>query len=152
MWDSFVEWSERHPEAIGLAALASVGTFVGSLLFLPILLARLPANYFSRERRPPTPWRARHPYLRLVVLALKNVVGALLLVSGILMLVLPGQGILTILAALVLLDFPGKRRLERALVRRPRVLRGIDWIRARAGVMPMEPPPPAHGPTDAAPE
>ena len=46
---------------------------------------------------------------------------------------LPGQGILTLLVALMLLDFPGKRRLELWLVRRRGLVRGIDWIRERGG-------------------
>jgi hypothetical protein len=31
----------------------------------------------------------------------------------------PGQGILTVLIGVMLLEFPGKRRLERAIVGRP---------------------------------
>ena len=56
------------------------------------------------------------------------------------MLVLPGQGLLTIFVALVLLDFPGKLRLERWLIRKPAVRRPIDWIRAKAGREPIRPP------------
>jgi hypothetical protein len=54
------------------------------------------------------------------------------------MLVLPGQGVLTILAGITLLNYPGKRRLELWLVRRPAIHRAIDWIRRRAGRAPLE--------------
>jgi hypothetical protein len=49
----------------------------------------------------------------------------------------PGQGILTILIGVMLLDFPGKRRLERWLVRRPAVFKGINRIRARFDKPPL---------------
>ena len=49
------------------------------------------------------------------------------------MLVLPGQGILTIIVGLVLMDFPGKYGAERWAVSRGPVLPAINWIRAKAG-------------------
>ena len=72
--------------------------------------------------------------------AAKNVLGVVLLLAGILMMVLPGQGIITILVALSLLDFPGRRQLETRLVRQPKVRQAINWIRARAGRPPIQPP------------
>ena len=59
--------------------------------------------------------------------------GALLSLPGI-----PGQGLLTILIGLILLDFPGKRGLERRLVSRPSVLAAINRLRARFGRPAME--------------
>jgi hypothetical protein len=64
---------------------------------------------------------------------LKNLLGATLLVAGLVMLVMPGQGILAILIGLSLLDFPGKRELERRLVARPRVIRFLNLVRRQAG-------------------
>ena len=56
----------------------------------------------------------------------------LMVLVGVAMLLLPGQGILTILIGLMLLDFPGKRGLERRLVQQPAVWRAINWMRAKA--------------------
>jgi hypothetical protein len=56
---------------------------------------------------------------------------------------LPGQGVLTILAGLSLLSFPGKRRLQLRLLRIPAIHRAIDALRRRAGRPPLhldEPP------------
>ncbi len=64
---------------------------------------------------------------------LKNTVGLVLVVAGLVMLVLPGQGILTMLAGIVLIDFPGKYQMERWAVERPAVLRAINWTRKKAG-------------------
>ena len=76
---------------------------------------------------------SRHPVLHILILAIKNLVGALLIFSGILMLVLPGQGLLTIIIGLILKEFPGKYSIERWLVNRHSVLLAINWIRVKAG-------------------
>jgi hypothetical protein len=119
--------------AVGSAALA-----VLSLLTLPFLLTRIPADYFYGPRQAAPPGGARW-----IGRLLKNVLGGVLLLAGVAMLVLPGQGILTILAAFVCLDFPGKRRLEQRLIARPRVLKAINHLRARTGHPPLELEPPA---------
>jgi UPF0716 family protein affecting phage T7 exclusion len=61
--------------------------------------------------------------------------GVVLVVLGILMSVpgVPGQGFLTILLGIMLLDFPGKRNLEYKLVSRPQVLNAINKLRHRFG-------------------
>lgn len=123
--------------------LASLATFVLGLVLAPVVFVRMPADYFvrasasrgteGREGR----WGSGRTLLRLLVLALKNVLGALLLVAGIAMLLLPGQGLLTILAALTLLRFPGKRRLQLRLLRAAPVRRVVDGLRRRANRPPL---------------
>ena len=61
-----------------------------------------------------------------------------LVMAGIAMLVLPGQGLLTILLGIMLLEFPGKRRVELMLLRRPEILAGLNWIRRHANRPPFE--------------
>ena len=70
----------------------------------------------------------------------KNLLGAALVVLGLLMLVTPGQGQVTLLAGLLLMNFPGKYRLERAVVSREGVMRALNWFRRRSGRPPFEPP------------
>lgn len=112
--------------------------FVGTLLLVPWLVLRVPADYFSAGRRPGLPWAEQHPLLRALLLLGKNLLGLLILLMGIAMLVLPGQGLLTMLIGLLLLDFPGKFRLERWLVQRRPVLRSINWLRQRRGHAPLQ--------------
>ena len=50
------------------------------------------------------------------------------------MLILPGQGLLTIVIGIFVADFPGKQTLERRLVANNKVFRAINWIRAKKGV------------------
>jgi len=128
---------EGWGEVLGWLAAASALMFVASLLVIPLVAARIPADYFCAHRRGRTGWRKRHPGLRLCVLLLKNVLGLALLLAGVLMLFLPGQGLLTIFLGIMLMDFPGKYRLERFLVSRGPVLRGINWLRQRSGVAPL---------------
>lgn len=121
---------------LALVAGASVAMFIGSLIAIPWMLVRLPADYF--DTRVARHWmRDRHPLLRAAGLLVKNVAGVVFVAAGLAMLVLPGQGILTILIGVSLVDFPGKRRLEAQLVGQPAVLRGINSVRARFGKPPL---------------
>ena len=128
------------PPWLGWAVVASLVTLAVSALVLGVLLCGLPEDYFRDARPARTEMGRRHPALRLAWVVARNGFGLVLLAAGVAMLVLPGQGILTIAAALLLLDFPGKRRVELALFGRPRVLAAANWIRRRAGRAPLAAP------------
>ncbi|MEK7293835.1 MAG: PGPGW domain-containing protein [Nitrospirota bacterium] len=120
---------------IGLT-IASVVFFVGTLIAIPFILVRLPPHYFD-ERHPRLWMPDHHPGLRLLGFIVKNAVGAVLLAVGIALLVLPGQGILTILLGVSLLDFPGKRYIERKIVGQPTVLKAINALREKYAKPPL---------------
>lgn len=118
-----------------------------SLLLTPLAVARLPADYLT-VRNTRLRDRLREGGPRAVArFALRNLLALALLVPGLLMLFTPGQGLLTIAVALVVADFPGRRRLVRALLRRPLLARAVQALRARAGVPPLLGVP--HPPTDS---
>jgi hypothetical protein len=132
------------------ATVLSVLLFVGSLAVIPIVLARLPSDYFVRRRRWGRTSSRGALAGRLALLAVKNLVALALLAAGIVMLVTPGQGLLSIAAGALLLDYPKKRQVEIWLVRRRTVRRTIDRIRRRRGRPPLElpddrEPVPPHG-------
>ncbi len=106
----------------------SVVSFVGTLVAVPLILVKIPADYFLKDTVKEDGLRSS-----LIVLIGKNLLGFVFLVIGFIMLFTPGQGILTILVGMSLLDFPGKRRLEINLIRRPRVHAPINWLRAKYG-------------------
>lgn len=54
------------------------------------------------------------------------------------MLVLPGQGILTILIGLGIMNFPGKFAVERWFVERKGVMFSINWIRQKTKHPPLQ--------------
>jgi|SRR4030042_731943 len=116
---------------------ASIIIFLVFLIVVPLLVVRIPSDYFAHGRFHRKLWADRHMVLRMVLLIGKNVLGGVFVASGILMLVLPGQGILTIMAGVMLLDFPGKHRLVRWIVARPQVLGSLNWLRRRAGRPPF---------------
>mgnify|MGYP003395440307 CR=1 FL=1 len=124
-------------EAIGWFAVVSLATFVVSAVALPWLLTRLPEDYFDESSPTAHPPWPRHRALYWAWRLLKNLLGAVLLLAGFVMLITPGQGILTIMAGLWLVDLPGKRRWERRLIGRPKVLASINWIRQKAGQPPL---------------
>jgi hypothetical protein len=53
------------------------------------------------------------------------------------MLILPGQGFLTIVTGLLLINYPGKYKLEQKLVEIPSVFRTLNWIRVKANKPPL---------------
>ncbi|MDO9516370.1 MAG: PGPGW domain-containing protein, partial [Syntrophales bacterium] len=70
-------------------------------------------------------------------LIVKNLAGVVFVVAGIVMLFMPGQGILTILIGVMLMNFPGKRLLELRTISQPSVLGAINWVRARSQRPPL---------------
>ena len=126
-------WIEAHSILLlsGLGVLG-LATFVGSLIALPILIARLPADHFIVDRARVRPWRSLHPVRSTVLLFLRNLLGMILIVGGMLMLVLPGQGILTIVIGLLMIDAPKKRAFQAWLLAWKPVNRGINWMRRKA--------------------
>jgi hypothetical protein len=120
---------------VTLTAL-SIVFFVGSLIAIPFILVRLPTEFF--DTRVPRRWMENHhPVLRLLGHLAKNVVGAIFLFAGFLMLFLPGQGILTMLIGITMLDFPGKRKLEAKMIGQPAVLNAINGMREKFGKPPL---------------
>ena len=130
-----------QPIVLALLLGTSVLLFVLSLVGVPMVLTRMPADFFSRpERRRLKLAQQRRPFWFGVLHGLKNALGAVLLVLGLLMLFTPGPGLTTIFVALFLVDFPGKRRLQRWVISRPTVHGPVNAIRRRAGRPPLELP------------
>lgn len=116
----------------GLALFAI--TFAISLGIVSFILVKIPATYF-REDHPRDLWVDRSAPLRIAGIVGKNILGVLLVALGVVLSLpgVPGQGLLTILLGVMLLDFPGKRRFERNLISRPNVLSTVNRLRHRFG-------------------
>jgi hypothetical protein len=121
------------------AAGLFLATFAASLAAVAFLLVKAPADFFVRSRTSggARGQRSLGGWSRKTA---KNVIGAGLVALGLVLSVplVPGQGLLTILIGVMLLDFPGKRRLERALLRRRRVLQSVNHLRRRYGKPPLQ--------------
>ena len=73
-----------------------------------------------------------------MILVIKNVLGAFLIIGGLMMLVLPGQGLLTIVTGFLFVDYPGKFKLERKMVSYPAILNSLNWIRSKSNKAPLK--------------
>ncbi|MGQ0665664.1 MAG: PGPGW domain-containing protein [Nitrospiraceae bacterium] len=123
-------------ETLVMLTALSIIFFVGSLIAIPFILIRLPTDFF--DIRIPRPWmKDHHPVLRVLGHLVKNIVGVIFLFAGFLMLFLPGQGILTMLIGISMLDFPGKRKLEAKLIGQPAVLNAINSMRNKFSKPPL---------------
>ena len=92
-----LEWVRSHDQLLWWLGLTSVITFALGVFLVPLLVVRMPADFFVRKGPPADSFRGRHPVVRIGSLVLRNLLGLALVLAGIAMLVLPGQGILTIL-------------------------------------------------------
>ena len=122
------------PGKILLGGLIFLITFSVSLGVVALILIKLPARYFT-EDHPRELWTDKNTFVRMAGIIGKNILGLLLVALGIVMSLpgVPGQGVLTILLGVMLLDFPGKRRLEYRLISRPSVLNAVNRLRHRFG-------------------
>ena len=102
------------------------------LVIVPFVLIKLPVDYFSCKENSGIINKLSFPY-NLILIVIKNGTGFILACFGVILLFMPGQGLLTIFAGLMLMNFPGKRNLELHIVRKKPVLNAINWIRAKAG-------------------
>ena len=134
MWS----WLKDNPAIVSALVASSVAMFVIGLIATPIIVSMIPADYFTYRDRPDIRFSKQHPAVRMVLIIGKNVLGTILLLAGLAMLVLPGQGIMTIVVGLVLLDFPGKYRLQSWLIHKRFVHRPINWLRAKRGREPLK--------------
>lgn len=125
---------------LALLGGASLVLFAGTLLAIPLLVVSIPQDYFLHPRAEAFGFGKRHPAIRMALLIVKNLAGALCLAAGFVMLFIPGQGLLTMFIGVLLLNFPGKRRMELRLVHYPQIRHGIDWFRRRAGKEPLRLP------------
>jgi hypothetical protein len=125
------DWIQQHPVMVTLITIGSVGLALLYASLVIVALTRMPADYFV-TRRDPAVGPQGHGVRSLMGTLARNVVGWLLLLLGIAMLVLPGQGILTVVMGLALIDFPGKRWCLLYLLRNRLVNRAIDRVRLKA--------------------
>ena len=124
---------------VGLGVLVVVVTFVVATGLVSFVVVKLPATYFHPDHDREV-LKDKHPTIRWVGIIGKNLAGVILIVVGVVMSMpgIPGPGLVTILFGVMLVDFPGKQRLEYKIVSRPSVLKTINNLRERFGKKPMK--------------
>lgn len=117
---------------VGITSL-SIISFVGSLILIPYIIVNMPSDYFIISRMEFINNRIKHPILRVIVHFMKNFMGTLFFAAGVIMLFIPGQGLLTMLIGLSLIDFPFKKELELKIISKRSILKFVNKLRHKAG-------------------
>ncbi len=136
MLDSLANWLAQHSGTLTVVAALSFVLLLASLLATPWVLAKLPENYFVLPPKQ-TPNSAG----RVLLSAVKTLLGLLMIITGIIMFITPGPGLVCLVLGIILCDFPGKQTLLKRLVRQPNVFSTLNWVRAKASKPPFLLPP-----------
>jgi len=107
----------------------SVIIFITTLILVPTIIVHLPVDYFSEIKRQTVD--SKQPAIKILINIIKNISGGILVLAGLVMLFTPGQGLITLLTGIMIMNYPGKYRLERWLIIRFHLLTPINWYRAR---------------------
>ena len=117
----------------------SLGMLVVSALLVPFFVQSLPADYFKKRKIRAKPSWVPMP-LHVLYLVVKNIIGIVLIILGLAMLVLPGQGLITLIIGIILTDIPGERQAFLFVLRKTPVLKGMNWLRKKKNIPPFELP------------
>jgi hypothetical protein len=125
---------------ITIGAAVFVASFLASAAAVAVVLCRLPVDYLRCD--PGFADHDRPRWQRVLLKIGKNAIGVLLVLIGVVLSIpgVPGQGLLTILIGVIMLDLPGKQRFERRLMTKPTVFAAVNAVRARFGREPLLPP------------
>ena len=128
---------ENHENLLLWLTVVSILGFIVSILLIPWIVTHIPSDYFTHPKRQKLLWGDQPKIVRLIFIFLKNIIGVLLIIGGMALIFLPGQGIVTILIGLLIMDFPYKYRCEIWIIKRPFVLKAINRLRAKANKRPL---------------
>jgi hypothetical protein len=134
MW----QWISEHRALAWSVTGASAAIFIASLFIIPALIVRIEPDYYAHQQRPPSRWARSSAVVRMLVIIGRNLLGETLMIAGLAMHVLPGQGVLSSVVGFMLIDVPAKYRMEQWLLRRRMIHRPINWLRRRAGREPLK--------------
>lgn len=126
--------------SVALALGAFVLGLVSSSVALAYVLAELPPDALCCDGPWLTSTTAARRWGRLLL-------GVVLVLAGVIMALpgVPGQGLLTVLAGLLLLDLPGQRAFLRRRLAHPGTFRTVNRLREKLGKPPLAPPGSACG-------
>lgn len=134
--ESITEFVSSYKAYILWLATISLFVFIFSLISIKWLVALIPTNYFIKKNMVKS--KKSYSFIWLISIILKNLIGYTLILGGLLMLILPGQGLFTILMGLVLSNYPGKYNIERRFISIPSVLKTVNWLRKKSNKPPLE--------------
>lgn len=134
--NTLVEVFNAYKNVIIWFGSISLFVFLFSLISIKWLVALIPEDYFVTKRVSKI--KSQNPLIWYLVLILKNIVGYSLIFGGVIMLVLPGQGLFTIIIGLMLSNYPGKYIIEKKFIAIPTILKSINWLRRKSNKLPLK--------------
>lgn len=140
-FSSIWNWLVQYWEALTWSKIIWTSVFIvisiiASYAAIVIGMIKIPADYFSSSYAKEIK-TDQHITIRWTALIIKNIIGFLLIIAGIIMIFTPGPGVPTILLGLIMMDIPGKRPLEARLINRPMVLTAVNDLRAKYNKPPL---------------
>ena len=133
--EQIIDLVDEYKSVIFWLSLLSFFIFIFSLVSIKWLVALIPIDYFVYKKN--SKFKTKYPFTWLISMIIKNIIGYLLIVGGILMLVLPGQGLFTIFIGLMMSNYPGKYYIEKKIIAIPSILKTIIWLRKQSNKEPI---------------
>ena len=134
-FNSLIEIFNIYKDLILWFGSISLFVFLFSLLSLKWLVSLIPEDYFINKKDSKI--KTNNILIWYIVLIFKNVIGYSLILGGIIMLILPGQGLFTIIIGLMMSNYPGKYFIEKKFIAIPTVLKSINWLRRKSNKPPI---------------
>ena len=131
--ESLLNWIKTHQSVLVFAGFFSFFMVVAAAVSVPFIINLLSDDYFIKEKRRSNLFSVFDYTIFTVLLLLRNITGILLFLSGFLMLFVPGQGLLTIFISFMFIDFPGKWKLQKRIVKNRKINSVLNWIRRKGG-------------------
>jgi hypothetical protein len=135
--DFILNTARQYQDVLLVIGIVSFVLFLVSLIVVPIIIINLPADHFIQSRKKKKKITSVY---RAVFHFFKNLLGIFFLALGVILLILPGPGWLTILVGVALLDFPFKHKLEMKILSLPLLRKTIDRYRLKHNKAPLEIP------------
>jgi len=129
-----LNWIQENQTMLLWSGGLTILMVIASLIIAPIVIVHLPDDYLRRNHADKK--SRKHPALAIA----RNIAGWLFIAAGLAMLILPGQGVIVLILGIILAEFPGKQRLLRWIITRPRILKSINRIREHFDRSPLQPP------------
>lgn len=127
----FIEIILENRDLIIVLTIVTAITLVTSIVIIPYIILNLTPDYFLYKRQPMLKYK--HRVIRYFVLIIKNLFGYILFILGVIMLFIPGQGLLSIALGMLLINFPGKKKVEKKMFSNKKVNKIINIIRKKFG-------------------
>ena len=134
-FNSLIEIFNVYKNLILWFGSISLFVFLFSLLSIKWLVSLIPEDYFINKKDSKI--KTNNILIWYIVLIFKNLIGYSLILGGVMMLVLPGQGLFTIIIGLMMSNYPGKYSIEKKFIAIPTILKSINWLRRKSNKPPI---------------